>query len=476
MLKRHFALALVCISTVITVSMLNACRDDDDDDDNNNPTDTLSAYLTPIASSTQRTGNPELGRDYLVYGDYVNHGVPYNIYAMAFGNGDGNLLQREGDNANVRYDYTALTAPNGVRVVAPNCLQCHAQTLNGELIVGLGNSTANFTTDQSFIVNVVDGLINNLYGNPSPQWDAYEPFRRATLAIAPYVVTKVRGTNAADNLAAVLAAHRDPDTFVWQDNPQISIPELIVPVDVPAWWLLRKKNAMFHNAMGRGDYAKISMASGLLTLVDTAQARQINEHFADVIAYLNTIEPPAYPQAVNTSLAAEGKTIFQANCQRCHGSYGEIETYPNLVVSLDVVKTDPTVVEGFASHGSYIDWYNESWFNKPPFAAQLTPAAGYIAPPLDGIWATAPYLHNGSVPTLDDLLNSTQRPTYWARSYNTDDYDYTKLGWNYAVQAGGGSSSIYDTTLEGYGNQGHTFGDHLTTTERQALLEYLKTL
>jgi hypothetical protein len=109
---------------------------------------------------------------------------------------------------------------------------------------------------------------------------------------------------------------------------------------------------------------------------------------------------------------------------------------------------------------------------------------GYIAPPLDGVWATAPYLHNGSVPTLEALLNSTKRPQYWIRTFDSSDYNDKTLGWNYtALEYGkdGATDSeqrkrLYDTTLPGYSKNGHTFGDHLTDAERRQLLEYLKTL
>src|SRR5256885_8025425 len=51
------------------------------------------------------------------------------------------------------------------------------------------------------------------------------------------------------------------------------------------------------------------------------------------------------------------------------------------------------------------------------------PQPGYIAPPLDGIWATAPFFHNGSVPTLEGVLDSTKRPAKWTRSFVSTDYD-----------------------------------------------------
>jgi hypothetical protein len=129
----------------------------------------------------------------------------------------------------------------------------------------------------------------------------------------------------------------------------------------------------------------------------------------------------------------------------------------------------------------FIRWYNASFFGE---LARAAPAPGYIAPPLDGVWASAPYLHNGSVPTIATLLDSGRRPKYWTRSFDSTDYDETTLGWRYTEldhgKQGGADHDerkrIYDTTLTGYGNQGHTFGDHLSGAERSAVLEYLKTL
>ena len=115
-----------------------------------------------------------------------------------------------------------------------------------------------------------------------------------------------------------------------------------------------------------------------------------------------------------------------------------------------------------------------------------TQAEGYQAPPLDGIWASAPYFHNGSVPTVYHVLNSKARPKVFTRSYKTDldAYDAEKVGWKVQVlergPAGGVSAferrKVYDTTQPGRGNGGHTFGDELTEDQRRAVIEYLKTL
>jgi hypothetical protein len=123
-----------------------------------------------------------------------------------------------------------------------------------------------------------------------------------------------------------------------------------------------------------------------------------------------------------------------------------------------------------------IEWFNTSWFSRGENAAKLVPFNGYIAPPLDGVWITAPYLHNGSVPTIEALLDSRKRPVYWSRNFSRTEYDYSKLGWMYKEEQKAVNKNTYNTTLPGYGNYGHYFGDRFTDQERTEVIEYLKTL
>jgi len=100
---------------------------------------------------------------------------------------------------------------------------------------------------------------------------------------------------------------------------------------------------------------------------------------------------------------------------------------------------------------------------------------GYNPPFLDGLWLRAPYLHNGSVPTLRDLLNPpAQRPQVFWRGY--DLYDPVNVGF---VTRGADAERIgtrYDTRERANGNQGHVFGTTLLPMQKDALVEYLKTL
>lgn len=143
---------------------------------------------------------------------------------------------------------------------------------------------------------------------------------------------------------------------------------------------------------------------------------------------------------------------------------------------MPIIGTDSLLASSYQAYPEYHNWYNGSWYAKGPHKAELRPTDGYIAPPLDGVWATAPYLHNGSVPTIEALLDSPQRPVYWRRSFDNFDYDSTQLGWRYMVETIPSDSNTYDTSQPGYGNSGHTFGDKLNPEERKAVLEYLKTL
>ena len=69
-----------------------------------------------------------------------------------------------------------------------------------------------------------------------------------------------------------------------------------------------------------------------------------------------------------------------------------------------------------------------------------------------------------------------ERPTYWKRNFTKPQYDYDKVGWVYETTDKPKRRTVYNTTLPGYSNSGHTFGDKLTEQERRAVIEYLKTL
>jgi mono/diheme cytochrome c family protein len=433
----------------------------------------------PIPAYPQRSGDAQKGFAYLTTGDYVKGGIPYNTFVKAAGKDTSNWLGRSGLNATVSHEYTIITAANGEELVAPNCLQCHAQVFEGKLQMGMGNTFIDFSDTKTASPSKIKLLEGLLKLTAPKKYQAAKSFLEVTRTIGPYLTTAVRGVNAADRLAAVLAAHRSPETFEWMGEAQMEIPEAVIPSDVPAWWLLKKKHGMFYNGFGRGDFGRFLMASNLLTVKDTSESRQVDNNIPDVLAYIYSLEAPKYPMPINEAEAATGKTIFNAQCAKCHGTYGPEGQYPNLLIPQGIIQTDSFLYKANYQNPQFINWFNSSWFAQGDHPAKLVPFNGYIAPPLDGIWATAPYLHNGSVPNLEAVLNSRLRPTYWERNFDSPQYDYANPGWPYTLHDKPGrttNNTVYNTTLNGYGNYGHYFGDALTEKERKAVVEYLKML
>ena len=437
----------------------------------------ITRYDEPVyvPASPQRSGEAAAGYQYLTTGDYIKSGIPYDYFLLGFGKRPDSLLHRDGLNADIPYEYTAVKAANGEVVVAPNCLQCHAQVFDGKLYIGLGNAMIDFTDRRKLGAGAPNVMERLLQHDPS-KLQAAGPFLTSLRALSGNLLTEVRGVNAADRLTGLLVAHRDPQTLRWSDQPRMVISGKVVPSDTPAWWLLKKKHAMFYNGFGRGDFGRFLMASNLLTVSDSSEAREVDSHISDVLAYIYSLRPPKYPYPIDEGLARRGGVLFVQFCSKCHGNYGEEGDYPNLLIPESVIGTDSLLNTNDYQSPQIVDWFNNSWFAQGDHPARLEPFNGYIAPPLDGVWITAPYLHNGSVPTLEGVLNSKLRPVYWSRDFDHPQYDPVAVGWKYTRENGPRGTVVYNTTLPGSGNYGHDFGDRLTDRERKAIIEYLKTL
>jgi hypothetical protein len=354
----------------------------------------------PIPAYQQQVGDAQKGYAYLVTGNYVSSGFPYKFYKLIAEKDNTNLLNRTGQNATVPFGFNVIKNEQGIDMVVPNCLQCHAQVFNNQLYVGLGNSFIDFsnTKKQS---NIFTNATFQLLKTIAPkQFEGTQTIFQSFKTVYPDLQTEVRGVNAADRLAILLVAHRNPVTLQWSDSALLKIPNEVISTDAPAWWLLRKKNAMFYTGFGRGDFGKFLMLSNLLTLKDTTEAATVHQHFADVLAYIKTIEPPKYPNPINQSLAMVGQLLFTTKCSKCHGSYGADAYYPNLLIPEKIIGTDSLLYKSNQQNPQFIQWFNTSWFAGGAHPAKLVPYNGYVAPPLDGVWVTAPYFHNGSVPTL----------------------------------------------------------------------------
>ncbi len=344
--------------------------------------------------------------------------------------------------------------------LATDCLLCHGGSILGKSYVGLGNSALDI---QAFFedFNRTAGLSGKL----------------------PFTFSNVRGTSEAGAMAVYLQSFRNPDLSLKLDRHKWELRDDLCE-DPPAWWLLKKKKTMYHTA-GADARSVRSIMQFMLTPNNTLATFERDEPvFKDIQAYLLSLEAPRYPFPIDQPLADTGRTLFEKKCSQCHGTYGKDWTYPNKIVPLAQIGTDANRFNGLPVKLG--EFYNESWFAKEkPEGYKSLQSAGYQAPPLDGVWATAPYLHNGSVPTLYNMLDSKSRPRIFTRSFRTDEaaYDKKKVGWKIEAfdaapkrETAFENRKIYDTTQPGRGNAGHTFGDTLTDDQRWAIIEYLKTL
>ncbi len=349
--------------------------------------------------------------------------------------------------------------------ITTDCLLCHGGSIAGHSYVGLGNASLDLQALYEEM-SIADGR------------SGYTPF----------TFCNVRGTNEAGAMAVFLIAWRDSDLKLRTPRLDLGLRDNLCE-DVPAWWLLKKKKTMYHT--GSADARSVrSLMQFMMSPLNTADAiKQEEPTFADIRQFILHLEPPRYPFPIDQERARQGEAVFRKTCSRCHGTYGKDWTYPNKIVPIDTIGTDRTRVDGLSVEAGR--HYNRTWFAHErtgwlvdDFPAR--PAAGYQAPPLDGIWATAPYFHNGSVPTVYHVLNSRTRPAVYTRSFRTGsaDYDPVRLGWRIREFDPGAipglspfeRRKVYDTRQPGRGNGGHTFGDHLTEDERMAVIEYLKTL
>jgi mono/diheme cytochrome c family protein len=281
-----------------------------------------------------------------------------------------------------------------------------------------------------------------------------------------------------------LHGFREPDLTVRLNRADLGLRDDLCE-DTPAWWLLKKKKTMYYT--GTADARSVRSIMQFMLTPENSRAvfEKVEPVFADIRAYILSLEAPKYPLPINEEKAAAGKTLFNQHCAKCHGTYGPEWTYPNKIVPHSVVGTDPNRLKGLSR--ALGEHYNKGWFaQETANGYATTEPEGYQAPPLDGVWATAPYFHNGSVPTLEAVLNSKSRPQIFTRSYRTgrDDYDSMKVGWKVQVRERGALPGmtpwerrrVYDTRQPGRSNAGHTFGDMLSDEERGAVIEYLKTL
>jgi hypothetical protein len=236
----------------------------------------------------------------------------------------------------------------------------------------------------------------------------------------------------------------------------------------------------------------------------------------DLVAWLKEVPPPPWPESLplDRELAAHGEGVFRAQCAECHAT-DEPGNRMGTIIPIDEVGTDRERMDTWTYEAA--DLANEKTIEmdfRPPFRCLMEKNPGYIAIPLDGLWLNGPFLHNGSVATVRDLLEPPEnRPAAFYRGYDLVDAENVGFATKRCPTAGeeagsavedyGGACAdrvaapgepcvpafvndagelvtpdawCLDTAVRGNGNGGHLFGTDLSADDKEALIEFLKTL
>jgi hypothetical protein len=387
----------------------------------------------------------------------------------------------------------------------------------------------------------------------------------------PIAANKVRGTG--DILLYPAIAALDLDRLGHFNGSIVAAPSQ-GSVDFPVFWNTGHRTRRFHDGSFAMDDSRPVMGFFMPLLsasrfLDIVGGRQwIEERDQDVRLWVESIRSPAYPGLIDMTLAEEGAWLFHqkdlwgpdlgnasprpdggnGSCASCHGVYSplyaaspeyldrpELAGIAAYVVPLDVIGTDParanSLNEGLKETLRW-SWWGYGTNDSPGACFGASDRAGYLAPPLHGIWASAPYFHNASVPNVWEVLKPSDRKEIWRRlsgpsqwnnpslvmTFDTNlarAYDHDTLGWKYDVLECGDpflqpaldcspaaaefspagtfwftwnlegppptaaaleERKIYNTHKYSQGNQGHEFTSVLTDDERWALIEFMKTL
>lgn len=352
---------------------------------------------------------------------------------------------------------------NGDAGWSMTCLACHAGKVAGRVIPGLPNSHFGLAT-----------LVEDVR---KAKLALGKPLAHLDLASLRVPLGTTHGTTNSVMFGVILGALREPDMSV---NLAAPPPKLMHhDMDAPPLWHVKKKRSLYIDGFAPKSHRPL-MQFMLLPSNDRETVYAWEDDFRAILAWIESLESPRYPWPIDRPLADRGQIVFERNCAECHGTYGEGGRYEQKTIPIDEIGTDRVrfdALDGYraAMQKSWLSRYGEDPVDVHP--------AGYVAPPLDGIWATAPYFHNGSVPTLSHVLNPGKRPVVWTRT--EDGYDRERVGLDITtadeVPAAVRNSPAerrrwFDTRERGKSAAGHDFPDALTEDEKRAVLEYLKTL
>lgn len=388
----------------------------------------------------------------------------------------------------------------GIDRVFVNCAACHVSTVRTAaekaptIVLGMPAATFDMKSfEEFFFLCAADPKFSKEYILPEIErqgggLDLLDRYLVYPIAIA---IMRDRVLALAGRFAWVFKQHNwgpgRVDTFnsakVIFNFPMAHLDplELDAPADFPSIWQQRqRKEPKEMQLHWDGNNTTVeernkSAAFGTGTTPPTIDIARI----ARIENWLLDAKPPPFKDffPIDEALAARGAPIYKEYCAACHGASGSDFSgeYVGQVVPLEKIGTDRRRLDSY----TYTLAVNQAtlYAGYPWRFTHFRKTFGYANMPLDGLWLRAPYLHNGSVPSLRDLLEPAERrPQTFYRG--NDVFDPVKVGFvSEIAESAGRKFFLLDTTVPGNGNAGHEgrdYGTELSDDEKTALVEFLK--
>ena len=260
------------------------------------------------------------------------------------------------------------------------------------------------------------------------------------------------------------------DAFGILSASLLNSPTPYAPIKFGLVWNVEKRTWVHWDGNTRSPLARNLLAS--LGLGAPMHGNHGDLVFADVKRQTDLSEkiaPPRYPFKIDNEAAKRGQALFDKNCNSCHGG----PESDNRLHSVAEVGTDPRRAEMFTQ--TLADGFNkflaelEAEGYKPPKEVGVRSTGKYWAATLGGVWARSPYLHNGSVRTMTQLLTP---PGERAKNFHRGSRVFDEKEMGYTDEG----AYVLDTGASGNSNSGHDYGTKLSSEDKRDLIEYLKTL
>lgn len=446
-------------------------------------------------------------------GNEANQGFPFKVWVVLpkicsrlidkSGYASFGFIYEDGRDSPIGMSRVRLgRAPFGVEQIAINCSICHVQTFKlredqpREMFVG---GAANLLDSQRYLRFLnscaastgfeTDTVLQAMQERePAMPWIERQLYAHVIIPITRGAILENIGKRYSWTWSRPTwgPGRMDPFNPVKFDYLRQPIDSTIGNSDVMPPWNAAEKQAMRSPTPWHWDGLSWDLKEVIINsaLGDGTSKPGYREETIDRLQrYLTNLKSPKLTVAVDQALLAQGEKLFQETCASCHAPNGPkvLTVIPLADIGTDRHRFDMWTKEAAAAYNNYDkngkDENGRSWGFSWTLD-QFKKLDGYLAQPLNGIWLTGPYLHNGSVPTLDDLLKPPeQRPATFVRGLEL--IDLVKGGYAAPAcrpQDYAGPGFCYDTRLEGNSNGGHVYGAGLGEVERRALVHYLLTL